>query len=104
MKIAMLEVMKDLENKPMAEQRLCSKCRQVLSPEPWTVRRIIVQALLMPEDIDGKEKMRRFILASRASTKDNLDLNHADIECILNCASKALGTLAYGRLAELLEG
>ncbi len=48
--------------------------------------------------------MRRFILASRASTKDNLDLNHADIECILNCASKALGTLAYGRLAELLEG
>lgn len=98
MKIDFRRVLQDLHNQPIAHEGA-----------PLTLRRAAVLCLMnnYPSDanIDGEEKLRRFSLATKIhSSEDVLDIPLDDVAYLKTLANRFFGTLVYARIVEAFEG
>lgn len=71
-----------------------------------TLRTISVNALLAPEQqIEGSEKMKRFVLAQKVHDSDGeMELCIEDAKLIKEQIGKNFATLVVGRAWKMLEG
>ena len=102
MKIDMTKTIKnligvDLEN---PESKLKEK-------EPLTMRIVCTNSLLTPtqddKNIDGNEKAKRFELAMRIYTEDEIDLNVDELKLLKDLIGRLYTPLVVGRAYQILD-
>ncbi len=75
--------------------------------EPFTMRIVCTNSLLTPtqddKNIDGNEKARRFELAMRVYTEDEIDLNVDELKLIKDLIGRLYSPLVVGRAYQILD-
>lgn len=69
-----------------------------------TVRMIMVNAILSPVEKElGTEKVKKYELAKKIYTKDEVDLDETDIKVIKDAVGKQFAPIVVGQIYELLK-
>ncbi len=69
-----------------------------------TIKQAIVNAVLSPvEKETGVEKVRKYELAKRVYTDDNVDLNEDEIKLIKERVGECFAPIVVGQIFELLK-
>lgn len=87
----------DLKGKPVNEDG-----------KPLTLGSIACQAILMnypdEQNLEGKEKVRRFTLAMQMVSEGESDMGIEDLALVKKLIAKAYGPLVVGRAYEIIDG
>lgn len=105
MKIKVNQPLKTIKGEEIKNEKI-ENGKVVESKESFLLKDACVNALLANDDekIEGTEKMKRYLLASKIQQANELDLKSEEIVKLKEAVGKAYGALIVGQVYQLLEG
>ena len=105
MKIRFDKPLLKLDGEKMFKERV-EDGKYVETKDEFRLRDVCVNALMMnieEEKIDGTEKMKRYLLATKIQKANELDLKSEEVAKIKELVGKVYGVLIVGQAYEMLE-
>jgi hypothetical protein len=108
MKVKVTQVLHDLEGFPLRDAAVTSTDGKILRPErDFTLRKACTEALqalnLAGDATDGEERYKRFLLAMKIMSADEVDLTAEEITKLKRVIGLAFGAVVVGRCYEILD-
>lgn len=105
MKIKLDKCLVDIEGEKMFKDSIVDG-KRVVSKNEFQLKDVCVNALMAnvdEEKIDGNEKMKRYLLATKIQKANELDLKSEEIVKLKEQIGKVYGTMIVGQAYQMLE-